>query len=204
MKTFADKLLAEVERSPGVSDRELADILCGRDKHPTQVNQEARLLETKARIIRQQRLDGIIGNYPAGNSPVVGTPPKPSIKRTPERLSEDEVKECLEIWLKNDGWAVSIAWGMARGIDIEAARGRRRWLIEVKGLGSRQPMRVNYFLAILGETLQRMADPDAKYSIALPDIPQFRGLWSRLPATAKRRTKISCLFVAPDGAVTEA
>lgn len=204
MNTFADRLLAEVERSPGLSDRELTDILCGQDKPPTQVNQEAHLLERRARITRQRRVDGIIGNYPAGNSPVLGTPAKPSIKRTPERLSEDEVKECLEIWLKNDGWAVSIAWGMARGIDIEAARGSRRWLIEVKGLGSRQPMRVNYFLAILGETLQRMADPDAKYSIALPDIPQFRGLWSRLPSLAKKRTKISCLFVTPDGVVTEA
>jgi hypothetical protein len=64
-------------------------------------------------------------------------------------------------------------------------------------------MRVNYFLAILCETLQRMADSDAKYSIALPDIAQFRGLWSRLPELAKSRTTITALFVSPEGEVRE-
>lgn len=56
-------------------------------------------------------------------------------------------------------------------------------------------MRVNYFLAKLGETLQRMSDPNAKYSIALPDMPQYRNLWNRLPRLAKERTGISVLFV---------
>ena len=55
-------------------------------------------------------------------------------------------------------------------------------------------MRVNYFLSMLGETLQRMDDPDASYSIAVPDLPQFRGLWARLPALAKSRTQISAIF----------
>lgn len=64
-------------------------------------------------------------------------------------------------------------------------------------------MRVNYFLGILGETLQRMADEEAKYSIALPDVPQFRGLWSRLPELAKSRTTITALFVSPEGVVRE-
>jgi hypothetical protein len=62
-------------------------------------------------------------------------------------------------------------------------------------------MRVNYFLGILGETLQRMDNPDATYSIALPDLKQFRNLWSRLPALAKERTKIDALFVNRDGTV---
>ena len=62
-------------------------------------------------------------------------------------------------------------------------------------------MRVNYFLAILGETLQRMSDPDANYSIALPDMPQFHGLWERLPMLAKERTKITALFVTRSGEV---
>jgi hypothetical protein len=65
-------------------------------------------------------------------------------------------------------------------------------------------MRVNYFLAVLGETLQRMRNPQAKYSIALPDIPQFRGLWRRLPELAKRRTGITALFVSDIGQVDEA
>jgi len=64
-------------------------------------------------------------------------------------------------------------------------------------------MRVNYFLSILGELLQRMDDPDARYSIALPDMKQFRRLWQRLPDLAKSRTEISALFVDGSGRVEE-
>lgn len=71
----------------------------------------------------------------------------------------------------------------------------------LEGAGSLQPMRVNYFLAILGETLQRMGDASACYSIALPDMPQFRNLWGRLPDLAKQRTKITALFVSADGQI---
>jgi hypothetical protein len=49
-----------------------------------------------------------------------------------------------------------------------------------------------------------MHDTNARYSIALPDMAQFRGLWARLPQLAKERTKISALFVSADGGVTEA
>ena len=62
-------------------------------------------------------------------------------------------------------------------------------------------MRVNYFLSILGETLQRMDDPSAKYSIALPDMKQYRNLWARLPSLAKQRTKINMILVSKDGSI---
>ena len=84
-----------------------------------------------------------------------------------DTLAEDELKKALRTWLKSDGWSVEVAWGGAHGVDIAARRDKELWLIEVKGRGSRPPMRVNYFLAILGETLQRMSEPQAKYSIAL-------------------------------------
>jgi len=48
------------------------------------------------------------------------------------------------------------------GINVEALRKSERWIIEAKGGGSRDAMRVNYFIAMLGETLQRMSDPDAR------------------------------------------
>ena len=86
---------------------------------------------------------------------------------------------------------------------MDAHSGLSRWIIEVKGQGSRPEMRVNYFLGILGELLQRMSDPQARYSIALPDLPQFRRLWERLPSLAKERTGISALFVASSGKVEE-
>lgn len=118
-------------------------------------------------------------------------------------LSEDGLKRSLQAWLQGEGWQVTVAWGQAHGADIEATRDGKQWIIEVKGQGSRNAMRVNYFLAILGETLQRMTDPAAKHSIALPDIQQFERLWQRLPHLAKERTGITALLVAGDGKVRE-
>jgi hypothetical protein len=96
-----------------------------------------------------------------------------------------------------------VAWSHSHGADIEAQRNGQRWVIEAKGCGSRGAMRVNYFLAILGELLQRMTDPDSLYSIALPDLKQFRSLWQRLPLIAKTRTGITALFISDSGEVTE-
>lgn len=120
-----------------------------------------------------------------------------------EALSEDEIKQVLSDWLSNDGWDVKVAWGRTPGIDVEATRGSERWVIEAKGPGSRQPMRVNYFIGILGETLQRMDDPEAQYAIALPDLQQYRRLWGRLPELAKKRTKISILLVSLSGEIEQ-
>ena len=64
-------------------------------------------------------------------------------------------------------------------------------------------MRVNFFLGALEELLQRMDDPRAQYSISMPDLPQYRGLWQRLPDVAKKRTQISALFVTRSGEVSE-
>lgn len=61
----------------------------------------------------------------------------------------------------------------------------------------------DYFLAILGETLQRMSDINAKYSIALPHMKQFINLWQRLPDLAKQRTGITALFIDNQGNVIE-
>jgi hypothetical protein len=118
-------------------------------------------------------------------------------------LSEDAVKAHVKYWLEDKGWRVEVAWARSRGVDILASRGDERWLIEAKGGGSLQPMRVNYFLMILGEVLQKMHDPAARYSIALPDMRQFRGLWERLPGLAKTRLGISALFIGPNGEIEE-
>ena len=92
-------------------------------------------------------------------------------------------------------------WGRDRGVDVEAFKREQRWIFEVKGRGTSQPANVNYFIGMLGETLQRMSDPNALYTIVMPDIPQFRGLWKRLPALAQERTTISAAFVTEDGAI---
>lgn len=204
MPPFAHDLIALINESPGRTDRELTDVLKGNGAHPSQVNQEARLLERKGLLVRRRREDGVIGNYPSACD-VNGTriSETPQIARTPEGLSEDEVKAHLAAWLQAQGWEARVAWGKSRGADIVATQRERRWIIEVKGLGSLQPMRVNYFVSMLGETLQRMSDPAAKYSIAVPDVAQFRALWERLPQLAKQRTQITALFVASEGDVRE-
>jgi hypothetical protein len=149
------------------------------------------------------RPDGLLGNY-AENLPSTFVPIAPSIPIHDDTMfSEDKLKGHLKEWLETRGWAVEIAWAKLRGIDIHARRGTERWIIEVKGGGSRDAMRVNYFLAVLGETLQRMDDPHAAYSIALPNKKQFRNLWARLPLLAKQRTGITALFIGEEGVVEE-
>jgi hypothetical protein len=120
-----------------------------------------------------------------------------------EGLSEDAIKQSIKKYLDKNNWVVDIAWGRRPGIDIDASRDGERWIIEVKGQGSRNAMRVNYFIAVLGELLQRMDDSSSRYSIALPDLPQFRNLWRKLPQLAKQKTGITCLFVDPQGNIKE-
>lgn len=201
MQTLQSQILELVASTPGLTDREITNCLRGPSDNQQPINQTARVLESKGLLVRRKRNDGLIGNYSSSKAVTLA---ERNFEARPknhdlEALSEDEIKTVLEAWLETEGWHSAIAWGNARGIDIDARREADRWIIEVKGPGSRQPMRVNYFIGILGETLQRMDDPRARYSIALPDLPQYRRLWDRLPALAKSRTQISIIFVAKDG-----
>lgn len=116
-----------------------------------------------------------------------------------DEVTRKKMKRILENYLVSRGWKPDIAWGMRHGIDIEAKRGKDRWIIQVKGSTILPTLIVNGFVSVLGEVLQRMDDPICKYSIALPDIGQFRRLWERLPALAKTRTGITALFIKLDG-----
>ena len=203
MATLKDQIVTLLRLSPGLTDREITDRLFGLGVAQQATNQAARALAAALHIVRRPRQDGKLGNYPADMDA-----PEPQRSLVMENgqseiLSEDRVKRSLKAWLEASGWEVSVIWGRAHGIDLEAKRNGQRWIIEAKGCGSRNPMRVNYFLSILGELLQRMDDPDARYSIALPDMQQFRRLWQRLPQLAKARTTISALFVSPSGKVEE-
>ena len=202
MATLQHQILELISSRPGLTDREITDALRSPSDNQQPINQAARLLEGKGFLIRQRRTDGLIGNHLSSGQKLMPESPRKSPKNHDvDALSEDEIKKLLVQWLESDGWNTEVAWGHARGIDIEAVRGSERWVIEVKGPGSRQPMRVNYFIGILGETLQRMDDEKAKYSISLPDLPQYRGLWERLPPLAKARTQISMIFVSKDGVI---
>lgn len=203
MASMKERIIELLRENGNLSDREITDILVGKGAAQQPINQTCRDLESQGIIVRS-KMDGRIKNFLANNrlEPIVKPQEKKSVIENDPTLSEDILKKHLEGWLIQNGWKVQVAWGHSQGIDICAVQDSKRWVIEVKGEGSRQPMRVNYFLAILGESLQRMNDPESDYSIALPDLKQFRNLWERLPALAKQRTEISILFVDRNGNIT--
>lgn len=190
-----------LQQNSGLSDREITDIIKGRGEPQQAANQACRSLEKQAIIARRKRSDGRIGNYFLGKK--LHRRQDNFAARNQDPLSEDAIKAVLQEWLIARGWQVEPAWGKTKGVDIEATQDDKRWMIEVKGRGSRSQMRRNYFLTILGQTLQRMDDPDARYSIALPDLQQYRNLWQRLPVLAKSRTGITALFINEQGSVTQ-
>jgi hypothetical protein len=207
MATLRKQIVALITDTPGLTDRELTDKLIGPAAGQQAVNQAAHALATAGQLTRHTRPDGKIGNYPGNASPTAETAPRSAGVAAGSGgdggLTEDAVKRLLQAWLEAADWRVTVKWGRAQGIDIDAERNGRRWVVEAKRSRYLDPRRVNYFLAILGELLQRMHDPAARYSIALPDMKQFRGLWSRLPTLAKSRTQITALFVRATGEVEE-
>ena len=120
-----------------------------------------------------------------------------------ENLSEDKAKDILNDWLIKNSWKTEVAFGNRRGADIIATKDSSTWIIEVKGTASRPPMFNNYFLSIIGEILQRMDNPYAKYSIAFPNNQKFIRLWNELPFEAKQRLGITMLIVRSDGEIEE-
>lgn len=202
--TLKQKILNLLKDQDGLTDRSITDIVIGQGMPQQSVNQCCRTLERSGYISRV-KIRGLIRNYiNKDNLHAVQEPKKTtSHDKNNSFISEDMVKKHLEKWLICNGWKVeNISWGKTRGTDITATKNQYPWLIEVKGEGSREQMRVNYFLSVLGEILQRMDEPNAYYSIAFPDLPQFRRLWERLPTLAKQRTGITALFVTFDGIVT--
>lgn len=204
-ETLKARILSLLGEQGGLTDRELTDRLLGSRVGQQRVNQACRQLVAEGALLRTKLTGGRIQNVltDASSSCATLAFEEPSAEPTTgfEALSENALKRTLVRWLEQGGWRVSVKMGQERGIYIDAHKGSERWIIEVKGVGSRDPMRVNYFLGVLGETLQRMSDPAARYSIALPDHKQFIGLWSRLPRLAKERTGITALFVDAQGRV---
>jgi hypothetical protein len=198
MTDLEKSIIRTLEKNPGYSDKDLAKVVIGRTNSPRYVNQTCRTLVTRGIILRNKRPDGLIGNWLNTDSMILSQTLDPV-----DEISEKKIKKGLEAFLKSQGWETKIAWGFTHGIDIEAIRGMNRWIIEVKGYETLNLLPAKIFVSVLGEIIQRMEDPECKYSIALPDIEQFRRLWSRLPVLAKERTWLTALFVTNDSRVTE-
>jgi hypothetical protein len=190
MATIAERILAAVANQGPCNDDDLAARL-GVARQA--INQAARRLVDRGQLARDIGPGGkIINRLPHKPAP---EPPQPRANAG-NLLSEDEVKEAVRAHLAADGWTVDVAWGRQRGIDIDARRDTERLIIEAKGEVALQPQQVNYFLGALGELLQRMDDPTARYGVALPDNRQYRGLVERLPALAKERLELVVYFVS--------
>ena len=195
--SIKENILFYIKCNPGTTDTEIEKHLKKRHQY---INQLCRELANDGYLIRKKNWEkhNCIGNYPTDKIYIstkqnITTPKKTTV------LQEEEIKHVLSEYLVSNGWNVKVAWGHQQGIDIEADKNGKRWVIEVKGPGSRQQMRVNYFISILGETLQRMNDINARYSIALPDLEQYRRLWNKLPTSAKERTTIDLILVDETG-----
>jgi hypothetical protein len=203
MSEIEKTILRLLQQNPGLSDGELADLIKGRRESLQYINQSCREMAGRGIILRQKRPDGIIGNWliekDKMNSPL--EPSQTAFEN--DEFSNKKIKQILEVYLASQGWSTEIAWGFTHGVDIEARQGLKRWVIEVKSLDTAHPLPVNSFVSALGEVLQRMDEADCKYSVAFPDLEQFRRLWERLPALAKSRNGITALFVSPAGNVIE-
>jgi hypothetical protein len=64
MATVAERFLEAVEQHPGETDRFYTNLLFGKSRYPSHVNQEARLLVNRGLVVRKRRDDGRFGTYP--------------------------------------------------------------------------------------------------------------------------------------------
>lgn len=201
MPTLADRVLVALEQGQAIDDDELAARLGTRRQA---INQVCHRLAATGRIRRYTGKTGKIvnavrstGQADAATAPPPVPPPSEAGRGGGGPLSEDEVKQAIAGYLGAKGYDVQVAWGRARGIDIDARRQGERLIIEAKGqVATPGPQQVNYFLGALGELVQRMHDPAAGYGLALPDVPQYRGLVDRLPAFARERLNLRIFLVA--------
>ena len=139
MTTLPEKIVELLAKSPGMTDREITSELRNASAPQQPVNNAANNLARRGAVVCRKRHDGLIGNYLTGQSIPVSQPvPEKASANLENELSEDSAKEILRVWLGSAG--TEIAWGRMQGIDIDARRKSARWIIEVKGIGSRPQM----------------------------------------------------------------
>lgn len=167
------------------------------------VNQACHRLEAQGLVRRYVGANNKIVNELADGTarpasmPTETARPAPSPSATGHPISEDEVKAAVRDFLTTRGLHVEVRWGRDRGVDITASGPNERWVIEAKGEVFSPQQQGNYFLGALGELIQRMDDPTARYALALPDTPRCRGLVHRLPGLARQRLGLTVFLRAP-------
>ncbi len=131
ISTFKEQIVALLARNPGLTDREITNLIKGRTEPQQPVNTTCRELATKGVVERRRRADGLIGNYLTDrNTPQIAPAQMQEVRsvtaNSTDELSEDALKKILAEWLERDGWTVKIAWGGQRGLDIEAVMRRQK------------------------------------------------------------------------------
>jgi len=94
MATVKEKILKLLETNPGMSDREITNILYDTATHQCRINIPARELAEKGFTVREKREDGRIGNYLSGQNVQkrTATPVISKNKIKENQISEDQDK----------------------------------------------------------------------------------------------------------------
>jgi biotin operon repressor len=193
MVTTAERILQTLADGAGpLDDDQLASALGVRRQA---INSECRKLQAQGRLVRRVSVGNKIQNVLTGNPPLPLRAPS-AAHRPGGLLAEDEVKAAVQDHLRAQGYEVTVAWGHQRGTDIEARKSGDRILIEAKGAVASDQQQGNYFIGAIGELVQRLNDPDARYGLALPDNRRYRGLVQRLPDLARQRLNLVVYVVS--------
>lgn len=198
-ETWAERVVAALRAAGTPLDDDRLAFRVGASQRQT-INQACRKLESEGVVRRFSGPDGKIVNALVDPSRPERRDPSPAPPADVTRgalLTEDEVKAAVKGHLEGGGWQVTVAWGRNRGVDIEAHRGSEHLYLEAKGEAANPPQQVNYFLGALGELVQRLRDPTARYGLALPANSQYRGLVERLPPLAWERLRLMVFLVDP-------
>ncbi|HXA27347.1 MAG TPA: MarR family transcriptional regulator [Candidatus Angelobacter sp.] len=171
-----------------LSDRDLSRRL---DKGQPHINVVCSALVRRGYLARRPGPDGVMLNVPSDEGEILAS--------ASMLMSEDTVKQRVAAHLESLGYTVTLMIGRQHGIDIDARRGSEHVVLEAKGEAALQPQQANYVIGALGELVQRLMDPDARYGLALPDNPQYRALVAKLPALARERLRFVAYFVGADG-----
>jgi len=89
MATLSDRIVEILRKQPGLSDREITDLLSGPGAAQQPVNQAGRLLESRGVILRSKRSDGRIGNYLSNSNATERVKRLQSVGQNDDVLSED-------------------------------------------------------------------------------------------------------------------
>ena len=126
MPSLPEEILSFIADSPGLTDREITDELRGPAEPQQPVNQAARRLESKGRLIRRERPeDGLIGNYPADGSGGLDSAQLQNkvLLSNEDALPEDGIKDALGDHLQVDDTDESPEYESLRYLRERAVRG---------------------------------------------------------------------------------